>query len=265
MTKHKTGSLLRDQAKQCLSGKYFGAVMIQLLALSIQFFYTQSVLTLNVSVEQTLNRIMGVSQGNLVTTLVTYGISIFATSLSGVMSIGLTLYYLSLSSGNQSAQWDLFYGYRVQFEKSFTLSFLNSLINSLALVPLDLGISIFKREGRLSANTILILTVSQVICALVALYLTLSLSQIAFILLDYPELSAGKIIKMSFKIMKGHKLRLLFIRISFLPLLFFNIFTLGIGNLWIDSYRRTTYSMFYLDLMNPENCPTAESTSGIRS
>ena len=69
-----------------------------------------------------------------------------------------------------------------------------------------------------------------------------------YILIDNPELSANQAINLSQKMMKGHKLDLFFLHLSFVGWIFISIFTLGIGSLWLNPYIMTTQAAFYQDL-----------------
>ena len=69
-----------------------------------------------------------------------------------------------------------------------------------------------------------------------------------YILIDNPELSANQAINLSQKMMKGHKLDLFFLHLSFIGWIFISIFTLGIGSLWLNPYIMTTQAAFYQDL-----------------
>ena len=55
---------------------------------------------------------------------------------------------------------------------------------------------------------------------------------------------------MSRRIMKGHRARLFYIQVSFLPLALLCMFTMGIGLLWLYPYMNSTLTHFYLDLMD---------------
>ena len=69
-----------------------------------------------------------------------------------------------------------------------------------------------------------------------------------YILIDNPELSANQAINLSQKMMKGHKLDLFFLHLSFVGWIFISIFTLGIGSLWLNPYIMTTQAAFYQDI-----------------
>ena len=77
---------------------------------------------------------------------------------------------------------------------------------------------------------------------------SLSYSMTPYILKDYPELTADQAITLSMKMMKGHKLDLFWLCLSFFGWGILNIFTLGIGTLWLMPYVMTTMAAFYQNL-----------------
>ena len=73
-------------------------------------------------------------------------------------------------------------------------------------------------------------------------------SMTPYILIDNPELSANQAINLSRDMMKGHKLDLFCLHISFIGWLFLSLLTLGIGLLWLMPYVMTAQATFYQDL-----------------
>ena len=69
-----------------------------------------------------------------------------------------------------------------------------------------------------------------------------------YILIDNPELSANQAINLSRKMMKGHKFDMFCLHLSFIGWAILNIFTLGIGMLWLMPYIATAQAAFYQDI-----------------
>ncbi|PEA54986.1 hypothetical protein CON64_09880 [Bacillus pseudomycoides] len=90
-----------------------------------------------------------------------------------------------------------------------------------------------------------------------------SYSMAYYIMLDHPEYTASEALKKSQEMMKGHKLDLFIISLSFIGWFILGIaigfFTLGIPFLWIYPYYFTTVSHFYLNLVNRDTV-TEEKT-----
>ena len=73
---------------------------------------------------------------------------------------------------------------------------------------------------------------------------------VPYILKDYPELSVNQAIKLSVKMMKGHKMRCFLLDLSFIGWALLGILTLGIGYIWLIPYIYTTMAAFYQDVKN---------------
>ena len=82
------------------------------------------------------------------------------------------------------------------------------------------------------------------------LYVKTLYSQVFFIMLDFPELSAKECLKRSRRLMKGHKWQYFLLMVSFLPWLMGGFLTCGIGLLYVYPYQKQTYAYFYLELVS---------------
>ena len=80
------------------------------------------------------------------------------------------------------------------------------------------------------------------VIASMAFYLT------PYILKDNPELSILDTLRLSRKMMHGHKMQLFCLQLSFIGWGLLNLLTLGIGTLWLLPYMTTTMAAFYQDL-----------------
>lgn len=80
----------------------------------------------------------------------------------------------------------------------------------------------------------------------------LSYSQTFFILKDNPELSNNAAIEKSMRMMKGHKMELFTLYLSFIGWAILSLLTLGIGFLLLVPYISTTLAHFYEQLKDNE-------------
>ena len=74
-----------------------------------------------------------------------------------------------------------------------------------------------------------------------------------YIILDFPEWDAMKVLKKSIEVMRGNKLRYVLLQISFLPALLLSVFTCGLTLIWVMPYMHMTNTNFYLDIMAVKN------------
>jgi len=81
----------------------------------------------------------------------------------------------------------------------------------------------------------------------------LAYSMTPYILKDCPELSAHQAIKLSRKMMKGHKWEFFWLQLSFIGWIILGFLTLGIGYLWLMPYLLTTNAAFYQKIKKQYN------------
>ena len=78
----------------------------------------------------------------------------------------------------------------------------------------------------------------------------LAYSLTPFIVKDNPELSPNQAISLSVRMMKGHKLDLFCLYLSFAGWFLLCILTIGVGFLWLMPYVQTSLAAFYQDVKN---------------
>ena len=75
-----------------------------------------------------------------------------------------------------------------------------------------------------------------------------SYSMTGYILADNPEFGARQAISMSKSMMRGNRWRLFCLQLSFIGWALLNVFTLGIGSLWLVPYTQAATAAFYREL-----------------
>lgn len=234
MNTYKSSAQLKSLAKGQLLGKYttvIGAfllsqlIMLALSALPGFFVDTQTIF------------------GSVIDFLITFIVSLF----SGILSAGQAYIYLNISCNRPCRASDVFYGFKQHPDKALLLQLAISGITTVSLIPAY----IFTYIGTYTKDIIWVLPVCilLIIGAVIAIYFSLALSQVYYLLLDFPNYSAKQLLTLSMKIMKGHKGRLFYITVSFLPLYLLGMLSCGIGMLWIIPYVNATMTNFYLDLI----------------
>lgn len=170
--------------------------------------------------------------------------SVFTT----VFKVGIAYFFLNIACGHTARVSDVFYGFRNQFGKCLKLSVVFVLLGQLIDIPTTI-INYLVMDATLSTKKMLLLFLVLVAALIVYTFLYIGISQIFFLVLDFPGYSAKELISLSIRIMKGHKRRLFLLELSFIPLIVLSLFTLGIGNLWLNPYMQLTYTLFFLNLM----------------
>ena len=69
-----------------------------------------------------------------------------------------------------------------------------------------------------------------------------------FIMAENPDMTASEAIAASVELMKGHKLDLFFLELTFIGWSLLNILTLGIGSLFLNPYMNAAQAAFYKDI-----------------
>lgn len=146
---------------------------------------------------------------------------IVAIIIAGPIYYGISAFILNIVRGKDAAVSDIFVGFTGKIIiKSIVLMILNSIVISI-------GYIIFVIPG---------------------IILSIMLSQCFFILVDNNDLSAIDCMKLSCEMMKGNKMYLFVLFLSFLGWFILGEITCGIGYLWIIPYYSITLGNFYEEL-----------------
>ncbi len=75
-----------------------------------------------------------------------------------------------------------------------------------------------------------------------------SYAMTTFVMKDHPELSYDKAIEASMAMMRGHKMKLFRLDLSFIGWILLGLATAGIGLLWVSPYMTVARAAFYEDI-----------------
>lgn len=245
-------ALLKNRAKTMMEGKYYAAVMALIFFNMVTMLLNNFSASLSLQISATLQKMLGLPQAGTALVILSYLIVFLFTALCNIFRIGICLFFLNIACNQYFSAFDLFYGFLQHFGKSYRLSFVITLLTTLCLAPLDVLLYLYKNTDSIRIDVLALLLCTQLILLTVYLPLSLSLSQSYYIMLDYPELGLTAILRQSVRLMKGRKLRLFYLQLSFLPLMLLVIPTFGLGALWLAPYQNMTYVLFYLDNMKKE-------------
>ncbi len=232
MNKYRSSAQLKALAKDKLDGKYSTVILAVALIHLIQFLMSFTGTPVSLF-------------GMLIILLTSAVISTFL----GVFQTGLSLLFLNIACDAPYSTGDIYYGFRNRPDRSLVVSGALVLANMVPLLPYQIFMFLYMntQETIWFILTMLSLAIGLVIYVPVSL----ALSQSYFLLLDFPDYSAKQILQTSCRIMKGHKGRLFYMEASFLPLQILSSLSFGIGLLWVMPYMHMTYTLFFLDIMNP--------------
>lgn len=250
MNQYKTSAELKNTAKNLLDGKYFNAILIPFLASLIS---TGATFVIDMVASVTMNTIFYSTQSLTVTNTVSFLFDLILLGVNillGVLNAGLALFFLNASCGQPYSVNDLFYAFKNDSKKALALSAAHMLLSAVCLWPSQYLLQHYlnTRESQWITYTIVALVIG--LCVYVPISLGISLS--FYLMFDFPQYTARETLALSWKLMKGHKLRLFYLQFSFLPLMLLCFCSFGIGFLWLEPYMQMTYVQFFLDLMNPK-------------
>lgn len=142
--------------------------------------------------------------------------------LGGVITLGISKFVLNIAANNQEASFnDLFSGFNIYLKT----------LGLWIVMGLSIGIA--------------------TICLIVpGIIVALMFSQTFFILCEDNDKSITECLKESSEMMKGHKVDLFVLWLSFIGWWIVAVITFGIGALWVYPYQQVTCANFYLALKN---------------
>ena len=224
---------------------------------------------------------------SIAASLIPYAGDAIGIIIAGPLAFGTALFFLKVSKGEKGEVEDLFHAFKSKEAFSFSLiaylftviiiipvfvvcsilwvtlfvgDFENiaSLINSGTANLIENGTTtpyamdplfITEYSSPLFDSGIGTIVLSALIIILVPItILSLLLSQVYFILADQKTKSASEAIKMSWNVMKGKKMKLFLLQLSFIGWAILSVFTFFIGLLFLYPYMLTTYAKFYQNL-----------------
>ncbi len=253
MNQYLSSASLKTLAKGQLLGKYgtvIGAmILMQLCTLPISMAIAFLIGT------------------DTVISVLIYSIAYFLFQLfMGFFLAGQSYIYLKIACGQRPEINDLFYGFKGDSSKVIHLQAVLGGVSVLCSLPAMIaGVFTIQSLQSLSVDAIsagtfpvdpalfLVYVILDLAGTIISIYIDLMLSQVFYMMLDFPEYSAAQLLEMSIRLMKGHKGRLFYIQLSFVPLLLLSCLSCGIALLWIYPYMQATYANFYLDLIKKKN------------
>lgn len=177
-----------------------------------------------------------------------YIITAFALSvLRGLFTSGITYFYLKIACSQHVTTGDVFYGFRFNPDKALRVQAWISLLIYIGSIPEF--ITIYQLPAHPEAAEYIPYLLCSALSSLISFILNLFYAQAFFLLHDFPQYSASELLSASRRLMRGHKLKLFYIYISFIPLFLLSVLSCGIAMLWIVPYMNATLTEFYLDLI----------------
>lgn len=200
-------------------------------------------------------------------------LTFLCSMISGVLSTfimsGIYYVYLKLYCGRPIAVSDMFHAFTAQTKTCFLLSLVMNLLYLLPYLPayyFSAQVSTAMQQmtlDALSSNinpadvsmppelmramTLMLFSITPALILITILGLVYS--QAYYLMWDFPSLSVRELLRQSRRLMRGHKGRLFYVRVCFIPVTLLGMLTCGIGMLWIAPFLYAVQAEFYLDLV----------------
>lgn len=169
--------------------------------------------------------------------------------LIGIFVSGKTYLYMNLVYSQTVSISDLFFGFKKNPEKAVIIQAFFVIIDFVVGLPASYLVYLLRQSSSPSSDLIMLGLIAVLVELVVNIYIRITYSQAFYLLHDFPDRSAKELLLTSRRIMNGHRLRLLVLNLTFVPLFLLGILTLGIPLLWINVYRNGTLAAFYQDLI----------------
>lgn len=180
--------------------------------------------------------------------------SIILSILTFIFSAGIHFFFYNIASSQDYNLSDLFviFTQRGGFLKCISLAsgqILIELATSIVFIPFAICLAYIRITG---ADNILLLPLCAILLIIgIIFFVVIWLSMQMFpyiIILNNSHITGIAAISMSYKLMKGQRLRFLYMILSFTGYFILSLLSCGIGLLWVMPYYYTTKANFYNDL-----------------
>lgn len=183
--------------------------------------------------------------------IISYLISFILQLAAGIFEAGIALLCLHCACGMPCKINDLFYAFKKDTNKAIRIEFVLALIYCICTLPVNIYSysvpSLTTNEEMLQYSLTMLSLMS--VCMLVYSIITLPFFPVFYMMLDFPQCSVTELFRKSFKVMKGNVIRLLLLKLCFIPMMLLSMFTCGLALLWVMPFMNVTCTNFYLDLM----------------
>ena len=164
-----------------------------------------------------------------------------------MLRIGLSCIFLKLQFRQKTGIGDLLYAFRSNSDTAVILSAFIAVLELLCMMPYILFLLFVSKESFPSFGIVSVVLL--IAGFLGTLAVRIRYAMCTYLFLDFTGFSARELIRGGSRLLQGHLLRLFGLYLSFLPLYFLSVPSLGVAGLWVSSYTHAAEAAFYKDLM----------------
>ena len=234
MNSTKTTTELKSIARELLLGKYgiyilaFTSIELIILALTMVI----SVVT---------------SSESLWATVLNFALTVILELIAAVFSVGLIRFTLNISRNQPYKLSDIFYGFTSHPDKAIISQFLLLVLDVVCMLPAILFFILYFIAEDI-AILMVIASLLLVIGGVISVILHLTFDMVLYTLVDYPDATVMELFRYCANVMKGDRIKLFYLTVSFLPLYALSILSFGIGLFFVIPYHNMAVAQFYQDV-----------------
>ena len=243
-------------ARESLAGNYGVVIGAYILCTVIL-----NMLTAPLSVISGLGNLTGMV---IAGSIITVPLSLIISLISVLFNTGVDKMVFDVTKGKRADFGNLFYCF-THDPLTVVCAFLWILLYLLpALIAILAGTGIFAALAVFSESQTALLIGAAILFVTAVFYfiwtavVSLSVSMTYFLYFDNPEMKAGELVKCSARMMKGNKLRLFKLYLSYAGFFLLGILSCGLAFLWINPNITAAAAYFYQDI-----CAASGNPSGI--
>lgn len=188
---------------------------------------------------------IAVSKGN--STYIGMNFALLLFGCVGIIFTGGTVYGFMKAAVREKVQLkDIIYVFQYDIKNYLAIHIKISLM----------AVAVFLFIGRMFIDFLFIvypvdtaLIISYILIAFIWIFFRFRYFLSVYLLLDGEEDSSKWALKRSARMMEGNYFRLIFLKLSFLPMILLSVFTCGIGFLFVLPWMGVADALFYLDLI----------------
>lgn len=227
--KYKKINELKDISREKMLGKYGTAIGAFLFMRGLMWFVTD------------LSRAVANPDG-----LIFAAILFIIALIEGVFIFGEQKIYLKIARYQETRMNDMFSVFKADADRAILARFIMMFMTYAPIVVAAYAI----RYGITYKATMIPAIGIAVLMGVISVTLYLNYSQAVLLLLDNTSLGVMAAYKESRRLMKGRKLALLWVIVSFVPLHIIGVISFMAGEVFIHPYYKLTLTEFYLELVD---------------
>ena len=181
--------------------------------------------------------------------IATIVITFVAGSIFSVLNAGYIRMLMEISRGVRPKVSDVFYCIKNHPDKAIVMYLILAAIQVIVLLPSTILAYFVNTQNAMNGKTFFYYILATVIGYIIYIYFSATFAMCFFVYVDDQDATAIECLKVSARIMKGQKLRYLYIILSLIGYFLLGVLSLGIGMLYVTAYENMIIVNMYKDLL----------------